>query len=242
MPVSCVPRPASRAPYPVAVLGVRARRVAEIMVRLVRLALVNAFRVVVGDVRIVFLAVLMLRQRFDAGDQSLPVAFRPAPIEVGRIQFVVFAQPLAECAFAVRVRRPPRPWRLAARRSGRRPRRGRKGRKTCCASACGARGIVTGMQSPDRGRVAMARSFRVVVRADARAATLASARPFCHQEGTMSNVSDAKKIGRPATGIGTPITVRLAPDALAALDVWRKEQNDAPSRPEAVRRLLATAL
>jgi hypothetical protein len=41
---------------------------------------------------------------------------------------------------------------------------------------------------------------------------------------------------------GEPITVRLQPDALAQLDAWIKLQTPAPSRPEAIRRLLAKAL
>jgi len=51
-----------------------------------------------------------------------------------------------------------------------------------------------------------------------------------------------KKMGRPATGVGTMIGVRLKPDQLAALDDWIADQADNPSRPEAVRRLLALHL
>lgn len=58
----------------------------------------------------------------------------------------------------------------------------------------------------------------------------------------MSKLSDTKKIGRPATGIGKPITVRLSEADLAALDSWIEAQDDQPSRPEAVRRLLRMAL
>lgn len=36
--------------------------------------------------------------------------------------------------------------------------------------------------------------------------------------------------------------VRLQPDLLTALDEWATNQPDAPSRPEAVRRLVAKAL
>lgn len=36
--------------------------------------------------------------------------------------------------------------------------------------------------------------------------------------------------------------VRLQPDQLAALDAWRAAQDDQPSRPEAIRRLLDRAL
>lgn len=38
------------------------------------------------------------------------------------------------------------------------------------------------------------------------------------------------------------IGVRLQPDALARLDAWISAQPDAPSRPEAVRRLLDLGL
>ena len=41
---------------------------------------------------------------------------------------------------------------------------------------------------------------------------------------------------------GTLIGVRLQPDSLAAIDEWRKRQEDLPSRPEAIRRLLNAAL
>jgi hypothetical protein len=51
-----------------------------------------------------------------------------------------------------------------------------------------------------------------------------------------------KKMGRPATGVGTMIGVRLQPDQLAALDAWIAAQPDQPSRPEAVRRILAGAI
>jgi hypothetical protein len=36
--------------------------------------------------------------------------------------------------------------------------------------------------------------------------------------------------------------VRLQPDQLGKLDAWRSAQDDEPSRPEAVRRLLDKAL
>jgi hypothetical protein len=48
--------------------------------------------------------------------------------------------------------------------------------------------------------------------------------------------------GRPATGKGTPIMLRLQPEPLAQLDAWIRDQDDSPSRPEAVRRLLEKAL
>jgi hypothetical protein len=51
-----------------------------------------------------------------------------------------------------------------------------------------------------------------------------------------------KKPGPKATGKGELIGVRLQPDDLARLDGWRGKQEDLPSRPEAIRRLLAKAL
>jgi hypothetical protein len=45
-----------------------------------------------------------------------------------------------------------------------------------------------------------------------------------------------------ATETGTLIGVRLQAPELAALDAWRKDQPDIPTRPEALRRLAATAL
>ncbi len=41
---------------------------------------------------------------------------------------------------------------------------------------------------------------------------------------------------------GTMVGVRLQPDQLAALDAWIARQDPAPSRPEAIRTLLADAL
>ena len=46
--------------------------------------------------------------------------------------------------------------------------------------------------------------------------------------------------GRPRTD-ATPVMVRLAPDQLAFTAAWRDRQDDKPSRPEAVRRLLTLA-
>jgi len=51
-----------------------------------------------------------------------------------------------------------------------------------------------------------------------------------------------KKMGRPATGQGSPVLVRVQPDQLSEIDEWAAKQNDAPSRPEAIRRLVAQAL
>ena len=57
-----------------------------------------------------------------------------------------------------------------------------------------------------------------------------------------------KRRGRPtlyegSEGKGAPlIAVRVPPDELAAIDAWIKKQVEDVSRPEAIRRLVATAL
>jgi len=52
-----------------------------------------------------------------------------------------------------------------------------------------------------------------------------------------------KKMGRPKTGIGPVIGVRLYPEMQAELDAWIAHQSDPkPSKPEAIRRLLGVAL
>jgi hypothetical protein len=49
--------------------------------------------------------------------------------------------------------------------------------------------------------------------------------------------------GRPKTGIGPNIGLRLYPELDAALDAWIAKQPDPkPSRPEAIRRILGDAL
>lgn len=58
----------------------------------------------------------------------------------------------------------------------------------------------------------------------------------------MSKVSDAKKTGRPATGVGVPVTVRFNAAQLAALDAWIKTHEQQPSRPEAIRSILQEKL
>lgn len=45
-----------------------------------------------------------------------------------------------------------------------------------------------------------------------------------------------KSRGRPATGKGVGVLVRLQPDQLAELDAYREAQPDKPTRPEALRR------
>ena len=51
-----------------------------------------------------------------------------------------------------------------------------------------------------------------------------------------------KKRGPPATGKGERILVRLQRTPLAALDHWIALQEDRPSRPEAIRRIVEQAL
>jgi len=50
-----------------------------------------------------------------------------------------------------------------------------------------------------------------------------------------------KKRGRPATGPGTSINLRLRPEQLAALDNWIAAQPELVTRPEAIRQILAKA-
>lgn len=50
-----------------------------------------------------------------------------------------------------------------------------------------------------------------------------------------------KRRGRPATG-STGIMVKMPPDQLAVLDAWIDARPEKVSRPEAVRRILGTAL
>jgi hypothetical protein len=53
----------------------------------------------------------------------------------------------------------------------------------------------------------------------------------------------AKKRGRPkTTGLGEGVLVRLHNPTLGALDAWRAAQEGEPSRPEAIRRMIAQAL
>jgi hypothetical protein len=51
-----------------------------------------------------------------------------------------------------------------------------------------------------------------------------------------------RKRGPKPTGKGTPIQVRLQPDQLGKVDAWREAQDDKPTRPEAIRRLVEKAL
>lgn len=55
-------------------------------------------------------------------------------------------------------------------------------------------------------------------------------------------VSDIKKRGRPRTGVGTPVQVRVAADQLAALDAVVAKQPKKISRPQAIRTLVGAGL
>ena len=56
------------------------------------------------------------------------------------------------------------------------------------------------------------------------------------------NVKKKRGPGRPETGIGKNVGLRLYPDLEAKIDAWRAKQADNPSRPEAIRRLVESAL
>ncbi|MGU3417755.1 hypothetical protein [Methylobacterium sp. D54C] len=59
----------------------------------------------------------------------------------------------------------------------------------------------------------------------------------------MSIADSRKPRGRPPTGIGKAIGLRLYPKLEASLDAWIAEQPEPkPSRPEAIRRLLERTL
>jgi len=58
-----------------------------------------------------------------------------------------------------------------------------------------------------------------------------------------ASTRDTKNLGgRPRTGIGTPIMVRLQEGDLTQLDAWIATQPDQPSRPEAIRRLIKASM
>lgn len=47
-----------------------------------------------------------------------------------------------------------------------------------------------------------------------------------------------KSRGRPSTGVGTLVGVRLQPELLSALDAYSTHADGTPSRPETVRRIV----
>ena len=59
---------------------------------------------------------------------------------------------------------------------------------------------------------------------------------------TQEKNASTKRRGRPATGRGTTIGVRIHDDQLQKIDAWATDQPDHPSRPEAIRRLVEKAL
>jgi hypothetical protein len=66
---------------------------------------------------------------------------------------------------------------------------------------------------------------------------------FCkHDDMTKARVSDNKKLGRPATGVGLLIGLRWHEPDLALIDAWRRKQDGLPSRAEAIRRLVELGL
>lgn len=57
----------------------------------------------------------------------------------------------------------------------------------------------------------------------------------------MENMQPQKR-GRPATGKGAPVQVRLQPELLTRLDAERAKHDPEPSRPEMIRMLLEEQL
>jgi len=60
----------------------------------------------------------------------------------------------------------------------------------------------------------------------------------------MTSIADSgKKRGRPSTGIGKPIGLRLYPELERRIDAWLAARPDPkPSRPEAIRQLVEVGL
>jgi hypothetical protein len=61
----------------------------------------------------------------------------------------------------------------------------------------------------------------------------------------MPSIADNRKKrgrGRPPTGIGKPVGLRLYPELERRVDQWASNQPDNPGRPEAIRRLIEQAL
>jgi hypothetical protein len=61
----------------------------------------------------------------------------------------------------------------------------------------------------------------------------------------MPSIVDNRKKrgrGRPRTGIGKPVGLRLYPELERRVDQWASRQPDKPGRPEAIRRLIEMAL
>jgi hypothetical protein len=56
------------------------------------------------------------------------------------------------------------------------------------------------------------------------------------------DIKNKRGPGRPKTGIGPIIALRLYPDMEKRLAAWIEQQDDEPSRPEAIRRLVDAGL
>jgi metal-responsive CopG/Arc/MetJ family transcriptional regulator len=59
---------------------------------------------------------------------------------------------------------------------------------------------------------------------------------------STKTVLPKRKRGRPATGRDPVSAIRLSPALKATIDNWAKQQDDKPSRSEAIRRLIEIAL
>ena len=57
-----------------------------------------------------------------------------------------------------------------------------------------------------------------------------------------TRVVPKKKRGPAPSGKGVQIGARWQPDELAAIDQWRRSEQDLPSRAEAIRRLVGLGL
>ena len=53
--------------------------------------------------------------------------------------------------------------------------------------------------------------------------------------------TEKKKMGRPPTD-SEPVMIRMQPAMIAAVDEYRRSLEDLPTRPEAIRRILADFL
>ena len=53
--------------------------------------------------------------------------------------------------------------------------------------------------------------------------------------------TEKKKMGRPPTD-SEPVMIRMQPNMIAAVDEYRRSLEDLPTRPEAIRRILADFL
>ena len=149
--------------------------------------------------------------------------------------------------------------RVSSSKSGSPSKASRSARMPCTASRSRSRAVsINRRLTVVRGRVGPLVSFRrgcamgvfshdqisygsVAVRAGG-SGNFRSARNSCYQK-PMSSSSDNKNLGgRPPTGQGVLVGVRLHPDQLAALDKWIGQQPNQMSRPEAIRIFVAAGL